>query len=112
MITGVTKGYRYKMHLVKKHFPIEVAINDESNCLEIGRFLGGKELKRIPILEGVKVTKNEKNLEELWFEGCDLNQVSLNCATVQQSCQVKDKDRRMFLDGIYVNEKGNVVKDE
>ena len=100
------------MHLVKKHFPIEVAINDESNCLEIGRFLGGKELKRIPILEGVKVTKNEKNLEELWFEGCDLNQVSLNCATVQQSCQVKDKDRRMFLDGIYVNEKGNVVKDE
>lgn len=32
-------------------------------------------------------------------------------ALVQQICAVKRKDIRKFLDGIYVSQKGNVVKD-
>jgi len=111
MITGVTKGYRYKMHLVKKHFPIEININNEKNCLEIGRFLGGREVKCVGLLDGVKVQKNEKNSEELWFDSPDVVTVSLNCSHVQQSCKVKDKDIRMFLDGIYVSEKTNIEKE-
>lgn len=77
MITGVTKGYRYKMHLVKKHFPIEVAINGE--VLEIGRFLGGRHLRIVKLLDGVTCKKNDKNPEELWFDGNDIEKVSLTC---------------------------------
>jgi len=106
MITGVTKGYRYKMHIVKKHFPIEVAI--ESNRVEIGRFLGGKDLKVVKLLEGVSVTRNDKNAEELWFESIDLVALATTCSHVYQSCTVYDKDRRKFLDGIYVNEKNTI----
>ena len=37
MIKGVTLGFRYKMHTVKKHFPIECFIKD--GAVEVGRFL-------------------------------------------------------------------------
>jgi large subunit ribosomal protein L9e len=77
MIKGVTKGFRYKMHIVKKHFPIEIKITKEH--LEIGRFLGEKDLKIVKLLEGVSVSKNDKNAEELYFDGIDLDKVSLTC---------------------------------
>ena len=108
MIKGVTKGFRYKMHIVKKHFPIEIKITKEH--LEIGRFLGEKDVKIVKLLEGVTVSKNDKNAEELYFDGIDLDKVSLTCAHVFQSCTVHDKDRRKFLDGIYVNEKTTLEK--
>ena len=45
MIKGVTVGFRYKMHTVKKHFPIEVGIKD--GAVEIGRFLGERNVKTV-----------------------------------------------------------------
>ncbi len=77
MIKGVTKGFRYKMHIVKKHFPIE--INIKNGALEIGRFLGERNVKVVKLLEGVTCSKNEKNSEELYFDGNDIDKVSLTC---------------------------------
>jgi len=108
MIKGVTKGFRYKMHIVKKHFPLEVKI--DANTVEIGRFLGERDLKVIKLLEGVTCSKNEKNQEELYFDGNDIEKVSLTCSHIYQSCAVHDKDKRKFLDGIYVNEKTTIEK--
>lgn len=108
MIKGVTVGFRYKMHTVKKHFPIEVAIKD--GAVEIGRFLGERNVKTIKLLEGVTAKKNEKDQDEIWFEGIDIDKVALTCAHVFQSCFAKDKDRRKFLDGIYVSEKETIEK--
>jgi large subunit ribosomal protein L9e len=108
MFKGVTKGFRYKMHIVKKHFPIEIKINKES--IEIGRFLGERIVKVVKLLDGVSVSKNDKNPEELYFDGNDIDKVSLTCSHVYQSCAVHGKDKRKFLDGIYVNEKTTVEK--
>ena len=108
MIKGVTVGFRYKMHTVKKHFPIEVAIKD--GAVEIGRFLGERNVKTIKLLEGVTAKKNEKDQDEIWFDGIDIDKVALTCAHVFQSCFAKDKDRRKFLDGIYVSEKETIDK--
>ena len=77
MIKGVTKGFRYKMHIVKKHFPIEVKINKES--IQIGRFLGERNVKIVKLLEGVTCQKNDKNGEEFWFDGNDIEKVALTC---------------------------------
>ena len=77
MIKGVTKGYRYKMHIVKKHFPIEIGI--EKGYIEIKRFLGERSVKTVKLLEGVTCSKNEKNLEELYFDGNDIDKVSFTC---------------------------------
>merc|ERR1712151_1163229 len=109
MIKGVTRGYRYKMHIVKKHFPIDITIHKE--FIEIKRFLGEISVKVVKLLEGVSCSKNEKNQEELWFDGNDIDKVSLTCSYVYQICAVHDKDKRKFLDGIYVNEK-TVVQQE
>jgi large subunit ribosomal protein L9e len=77
MIKGVTKGFRYKMHIVKKHFPIEIKIDEDH--VEIGRFLGERDLKIVKLMDGVKASKNEKNQEELYFDGNDIEKVALTC---------------------------------
>ncbi len=77
MIKGVTKGFRYKMHIVKKHFPIDVKINKES--IQIGRFLGERNVKVVKLLDGVSCSRNEKNGEEFWFDGNDIEKVALTC---------------------------------
>ena len=42
MITGVTKGFRYKMKAVYAHFPVNIIINDGGKSVEIRNFLGEK----------------------------------------------------------------------
>lgn len=96
------------MLCVKKHFPITVNVNNGK--IEVKNFIGCKEVLLIDITPGVTVTKNEKNAEgEIWLEGNDINAISLNCSRVNQACDVGDKDKRKFLDGIYVSEKGVIA---
>lgn len=95
------------MLCVKKHFPITVNVLTEEKKLEIKNFIGCRENILVDILPGVTAIKNEKNPEgEIWFEGNDKQSVSQNCSLVNQACNVGDKDKRKFLDGIYVSEKG------
>ncbi len=109
MITGVTKGYRYKMRLVYAHFPINV--NIDNNTLEIRNYIGEKVVKRIKMIgSDTKITKSTDVKDQLVIEGNDVNSVSQTCAQIQQSCRPKGKDIRKFLDGIYVSEKG-AIKD-
>ena len=44
LITGVTKGYRYKMRFVYAHFPINASIGNNSKSIEIRNFLGEKKV--------------------------------------------------------------------
>lgn len=44
LITGVTKGYRYKMRFVYAHFPINASITNASKSIEIRNFLGEKKV--------------------------------------------------------------------
>lgn len=45
LITGVTKGYRYKMRFVYAHFPINASITHENTSIEIRNFLGEKKVR-------------------------------------------------------------------
>jgi large subunit ribosomal protein L9e len=45
LITGVTKGYRYKMRFVYAHFPINASITNSNTAIEIRNFLGEKKVK-------------------------------------------------------------------
>ena len=106
MMNGVTKGYRYKMRFAYAHFPINYLISNNGRTIEIKNFLGEKIIRKINMLEGVKITRKEEIKDELIIEGNDLNNVSLSCGQIHQSCLVKDKDIRKFLDGCYVFERG------
>eukprot|EP01126_Amoeba_proteus_P027882 TRINITY_DN275_c0_g1_i1.p1 TRINITY_DN275_c0_g1~~TRINITY_DN275_c0_g1_i1.p1 ORF type:complete len:190 (+),score=26.51 TRINITY_DN275_c0_g1_i1:63-632(+) len=108
MIVGVTKGYHYIMRMVYAHFPINCAIVNEGSGLEIRNFLGQKIVRRVELLEGVKITRSETVKDQLELQGNDLEKVGQSCALIHQSCTVKQKDIRKFLDGIYVSHKGKI----
>ncbi|KAJ6235641.1 60S ribosomal protein L9-RELATED [Anaeramoeba flamelloides] len=111
MINGVTKGYRYRMKLAYNHFPINLNIPENGSFIEIRNFLGEKIERKVRMLEGVKVFRSEKTKDEIYLEGNDVTLVSLCCAQIHQICNVRNKDIRMFLDGIYVSEKEFIDED-
>jgi large subunit ribosomal protein L9e len=111
MITGVTKGYEYHMKFVYAHFPINVTIGSDKRTVEIRNYLGEKTLRRIKLCEGVSVETSKSQKDEIILTGNNLEEVSQAAATIQQSTQVKNKDIRKFLDGIYVSEK-HVIQQE
>ncbi|KAK2988128.1 hypothetical protein RJ640_017460 [Escallonia rubra] len=112
LITGVTKGYRYKMRFVYAHFPINANISSAANSIEIRNFLGEKKVRKVQMLDGVSILRSEKVKDELVLDGNDIELVSRSAALINQKCHVKNKDIRKFLDGIYVSEKGTIREEE
>jgi len=103
MITGVTKGYRYKLKIIYSHFPVNLSI--EGDKLIISNFLGEKAPRVARILPGVKVTIDKKN-NDVIVEGIDIEKVGQTAANIELATKIKDKDRRKFMDGIYIYVKG------
>lgn len=110
MITGVTKGFKYKMRFCYAHFPINVTCvkDNGKDVVEIRNFLGEKKVRRVPLLDGVTYVRTADVKDQIEISGIDISKVSLSCAQISQACTVKNKDIRKFLDGIYVSEKGTM----
>jgi len=111
MITGVTKGFLYKMRAVYAHFPINCIIQEEGRALQIRNFLGEKIVRNVEMLDGVTVSESKAQKDELILEGADIQNVSQSAASIQGMCRVRNKDIRKFLDGIYVSEKTTIVQE-
>ena len=113
LITGVTKGYKYKQRYVYAHFPINVNTIDKDGkkFIEIRNFLGDKKVRLVPVRDGVDVEFSTAQKDELVLSGNSVEDVSQNAADVQQICRVRNKDIRKFLDGIYVSHKGFIEED-
>jgi len=114
MITGVTKGYLFKMRLVYAHFPIAVSFEKSGKEVQIRNYLGEKIVRIVEMLGDTTADKPKDSAvkDEIIIQGNDLDAVSQSCANIQQISKVKDKDIRKFLDGIYVSYRGNVVQEE
>jgi len=100
------------MRFVYAHFPINVVTDNDGKTVEIRNFIGERVVRVVHMLEGVTATISTAQKDELILTGNDIEKVSQSAANLQQSTSVKNKDIRKFLDGIYVSEKGNIVKDE
>lgn len=100
MITGVTKGYTYKLKIVFSHFPITVKVQDKAVMVE--NFTGERRARKAKILGDVKV-KIEP--DDIIVQGTTLEDVSQTAANIEQMTRVTNKDPRVFLDGIYVFER-------
>ncbi|KAJ1833864.1 60S ribosomal protein L9B [Coemansia sp. RSA 2706] len=111
LIKGVTVGFEYKLRYVYAHFPIMVDINQSEHAVEIRNFLGERVARKVVLDAGVSVEASKGQKDELVLSGNDVDQVSQCAAAIQQSTRVRNKDIRKFLDGIYVSEKGHVVKE-
>jgi large subunit ribosomal protein L6 len=100
MITGVTKGYSYKLKIVFSHFPISVKVQDKTVLIE--NFTGERRPRRVKTLGDVKI---KVEAEDVIVEGVNLEDVSQTAANIEQATRVRRKDPRVFLDGIYVYER-------
>ncbi len=102
MIRGVTSGYTYKLKLVYAHFPITVKVNEKEKKLIIDNFTGEKTPRTAKIIGSAKVKIAG---DEIHVQGNRLSEVSQTAANIQSSTRIRDKDQRVFLDGIYIFEK-------
>ncbi len=100
MCLGVTKGYKYTMKIVYTHFPITLSLKD--GHVEVKNFLSEKGVRRGKIM-GDSEVKFDK--ESVTITGNDLEHVSQTAANIEQSCRLSRRDRRIFIDGIYVSGK-------
>ncbi len=95
MITGVTKGYEYKMKVVYSHFPIQ--LKTEGNQLSIGNFLGEKKARKVNIMGNTKVTIKG---DQVIISGANKEDVGQTAANIQQATKIKRFDPRVFQDGV------------
>lgn len=100
MITGVTKGFTYKLKVVFSHFPISVKVQDKTVLIE--NFMGERNPRKAKIVGNAKVKVLS---EDLVIQDISLEDVSQTAANIEQATKVKRKDPRIFLDGLYVYEK-------
>jgi large subunit ribosomal protein L6 len=104
MITGVTKGYTYKLKIVFSHFPITVKVQGKFVLIE--NFTGERRARRIKILGDTKVKVEP---DDIIVEGLNLEEVSQTAANIEQATRVRGKDPRVFLDGLYVYERNEGI---
>ncbi|MBR9680331.1 MAG: 50S ribosomal protein L6 [Candidatus Altiarchaeota archaeon] len=103
MITGVTKGYKYELEIVHVHFPIRV--NVKGNDIVVENFLGSKVPRKSWKYEDVTVKVNGKQVS---VEGLNKEHVGQTSANLEHLTHVRDKDRRVFKDGVYLTNRGHI----
>lgn len=102
---GVLDGYTVKLKIVFAHFPITV--KTKGDLITIENFQGERAARTARIIRDTKVTPKG---EDVIITGPVLTDVTQTAANLQQATKVKNKDHRVFLDGIYVYEKSRGVQ--
>ncbi len=97
MITGVTKGFRYRLKIISTHFPISVKV--EKGRVVITNFLGEKAPRFATIMPGVSVKVQG---QDIIVEGTDIEAVGQTAANIERATHISEFDRRKFMDGIYI----------
>ena len=97
MVVGVQHGYEYEMKIVYSHFPITVEVKDKTVIIK--NFIGERGVRKARLIGDVEIRTTE---DEVFISGINIEDVSQSAANIQQACKIRDKDRRVFLDGIYV----------
>lgn len=98
MLKGVEKGYTYKVKVIFAHFPISVKVKGKE--VHIENFFGERSA-RVARIKG-DATKVEVQGEDVLVKGPSLEDVSQTAANIEQATKIKDKDQRVFLDGLYI----------
>ena len=102
---GVVDGFTIKMKIVYSHFPITVSV--EGKKVLVKNFQG-ERAERVSVIKGdtLVVAKGD----DVIITGPVLTDVSQTAANIQLNTKVKNKDHRVFLDGIYKYYKANGIE--
>jgi large subunit ribosomal protein L6 len=100
MVTGVSKGYTYRLKVVYAHFPITV--KTKGNQILVENFVGERSPRTADIIGDCKVTVDG---DDIVVKGVSVEDVGQTSANVELATKVKRKDQRIFLDGVYIYQK-------
>ena len=98
MVKGVTDGFTYTLKALYSHFPMTLAV--KGNKFVVNNYFGEKVPRTADILQGVEVKVNNKT--EVVVTGIDKENVGQTAANIERCVTVKNRDRRVFQDGIYL----------
>ncbi|MFP4218781.1 MAG: 50S ribosomal protein L6 [Salinarchaeum sp.] len=101
MFRGVTEGFEYEMEVFYNHFPMQVSVEDGEIVIE--NFLG-ERAPRSTAIHGDQTTV-EIDEETVYVRGPDKEAVGQTAADIEQLTRVRDKDIRVFQDGVYITQK-------
>lgn len=100
LLSGIAKEYSYKLEACNVHFPMTFKI-DGSKFI-INNFLGEKKPRLAKILPNVKVDiKGQK----ITVTSHDKSAAGQTAANLEKATKIRNRDRRVFQDGIYIIEK-------
>jgi len=97
MVTGVTKGYTYRLKVAYAHFPISVKTKDDKVLVE--NFVGERSPRVSRIVGDCKVSVDG---DDVVVKGVSLEEVGQTAANLELATKIKRKDQRIFLDGVYI----------
>ncbi|MBE5728045.1 50S ribosomal protein L6 [Candidatus Parvarchaeota archaeon] len=100
MVKGVKEGYTAELELVYIHFPASMKLVGDKLVVE--NFVGERKAREIFIPKDVK-TKVQGT--KIILEGIDKYKVGQVAGTIEKNVQIKNKDRRVFKDGIFIVKK-------
>ncbi len=98
MVKGVTEGYEYSMKIVYSHFPIQVKVEGK-NKVSIGNFLGERKPRYASIMGDTKVNVAG---DKVTLTGINKEHVGQTAANIEQACKIRNRDPRVFQDGVYI----------
>lgn len=97
MISGMAKGYTYKLKIVFMHFPMTVKVSGKEILIQ--NFLGEKSMRKAKIFGNVRVEIKD---DEITVSGYNKEDVGQTAANIERATKISARDRRIFQDGIFL----------
>jgi len=102
---GLDKEFVYKLESCNVHFPVTIKVEGEK--VSITNFLGEKTPRYAKILPGAKVDiKGQK----ITVTSNDKDAAGQTAANLEKATKVRNRDRRIFQDGIFLVERPEGAK--
>lgn len=103
-VEGAEKGFEYRLKIVYAHFPIKVQV--KGNEVIIENFLGERYPRKARIMGKAKVSISG---DQVTVSSVDVEEAGQTAANIEKATRIKNYDRRVFQDGIYIVEKAGKV---
>ncbi|MDO8642315.1 MAG: 50S ribosomal protein L6 [Candidatus Woesearchaeota archaeon] len=100
MLRGAAEGHEYRLKICSGHFPMTVTAG--ATEFSVKNFLGEKNPRILKFDSSIKVKVEG---QEVVVEGAAIEPVSQCAANIEKLTVVKNRDRRIFQDGIYITTK-------
>jgi large subunit ribosomal protein L6 len=110
MIQGIQEKFKYELRGCYSHFPFTIDL--EGDVATIKNFLGEKIPRKVNFPKGVEIEigKDANKKIPITIKSLDRELVGQAAANFEMATKVRNKDRRVFQDGIFiVNKAGKEI---